>query len=128
MSWIKACKEYQNQRGEGAKYIVPKKGSDEYEIVKKIFDSMEKPPKKERNMKEYGKQYYKAVKENTKEEKKQKKVKIVPPKKSIRKSDRDDEGVQGIEYEETNIRKIIRDELIQQIREQGLDSLTVEVV
>lgn len=123
MSWIKACKEYQNQRGEGAKYIVPKKGSDEYEIVKKIFESMEKPAKKEK-LAVVKKIFDKA----TKEEKKEKKVKIVPPKKSIRKSDRDDEGVEGIEYEETSIRKIIRDELIQQIREQGLDSLTVEVV
>ena len=51
MTWVKACKQYQLQRGEGAKYIVPKKGSDEYEIVKKIFESMEKPPKKEKTKK-----------------------------------------------------------------------------
>ena len=55
--------------------------------------------------------------------KKEKKVKIVAPKKK-----RDDEGIEGIEPEETSIRTIIRNELIQQIREQGLDSLTVDVV
>ena len=112
MSWIKACKEYQNQRGEGAKYVVPKKGSAEYEEVKKIFDSLEKPPKKERNKKEYDKQYYKEVKENTKKDKK------VAPKKK-----KDDEGIKP---EETSIRTVIRNELIQQIREQGLESLSVE--
>ena len=121
MSWIIACKQYQKQRGDGAKYIVPKKGSSEYEEVKKIFDSLEKPPKKERNKKEYDKQYYKAVKENTKGEKKEKKVKIVAPKKKS-----DDEGIKGIEPEETSIRTIIRNELIQQIKEQGLESLSVE--
>ena len=109
MSWVKACKQYQIQRGEGAKYIVPKKGSDEYEIVKKIFESMEKPPPKEKPV----------------SVPKEKKVKVVAPKKSIRKSDRDDDGLKNIQPEETNIRKIIRDELIQQIREQGLESLSV---
>jgi len=64
MSWIKACKIYQNQRGDDAKYLVPKKGSDDYEIVKKIFDAMEKPPLKERNIKEQKKEYNKTVKAN----------------------------------------------------------------
>lgn len=42
MSWIKACKQYQLQRGDGAKYVVPKKGTEEYNIVRKIYESMEK--------------------------------------------------------------------------------------
>ena len=100
MSWIIACKQYQKQRGDGAKYIVPKKGSSEYEEVKKIFDSLEKAPKKEK---------VKPVKDEI--PKKEKKVKIVAPK---------------IEPEETSIRTIIRNELIQQIKEQGLESLSVE--
>lgn len=52
MTWIKACKIYQTQRGEGAKYMVPKKGTENYDIVKKIFDTMEKVPKKEKVEKE----------------------------------------------------------------------------
>lgn len=52
MTWIKACKIYQTQRGEGSKYMVPKKGTEQYDIVKKIFDSMEKVPKKEKVQKE----------------------------------------------------------------------------
>jgi hypothetical protein len=68
MSWIKACKIYQTQRGEDAKYLVPKKGSDEYEIVKKIFDAMEKPPPKDKSYtqekKEQKKEYQKTVKAN----------------------------------------------------------------
>ena len=110
MSWIIACKQYQKQRGDGAKYIVPKKGSSEYEEVKKIFDSLEKAPKKEKLT---------VVKDEI--PKKEKKVKIVAPKKK-----RDDEGIEGIEPEETSIRTIIRNELIQQIREQGLESLSIE--
>ena len=94
MSWIIACKQYQKQRGDGAKYIVPKKGSSEYEEVKKIFDSLEKAPKKEK----------------VKPEKKP----VPVPKKEIKQED--------------SIRTVIRNELIQQIREQGLDSLTVDVV
>ena len=98
MSWIIACKQYQKQRGDGAKYIVPKKGSSEYEEVNKIFDSLEKPPKKEK----------------VKPEKKPKKEPVPVPKKEIKQED--------------SIRTVIRNELIQQIREQGLDSLTVDVV
>jgi hypothetical protein len=98
MSWIIACKQYQKQRGDGAKYIVPKKGSSEYEEVKKIFDSLEKAPKKEK----------------VKPEKKPKKEPVPVPKKEIKQED--------------SIRTVIRNELIQQIREQGLESLTVEVV
>ena len=65
MSWIKACKIYQTQRGEGAKYVVPKKGSDEYEIVKKIFDAMEKPPPKDKSViNAQKKEYNKTVKAN----------------------------------------------------------------
>lgn len=92
MSWIIACKQYQKQRGDGAKYIVPKKGSSEYEEVKKIFDTLEKAPKKEK----------------VKPEKKP----VPVPKKEIKQED--------------SIRTVIRNELIQQIREQGLDSLTIE--
>lgn len=102
MSWIKACKEYQNQRGEGAKYIVPKKGSDEYEIVKKIFDSMEKPPKKEKTKK---------VAEPIEPV-------VIPPIKKTRVKK---------PSPESDLRKTIRDELIAEMKSKGL-SLEVEVV
>ena len=96
MSWIIACKQYQKQRGDGAKYVVPKKGSSEYDEVKKIFDSLEKAPKKEK----------------VKPEKKPKKEPVPVPKKEIKQED--------------SIRTVIRNELIQQIREQGLESLSVD--
>lgn len=101
MTWVKACKQYQLQRGEGAKYIVPKKGSDEYEIVKKIFESMEKPPKKEK----------------TKKVAEQPAV-VIPPIKRTRVKK---------PSPESDLRKTIRDELIAEMKSQGL-SLEVEVV
>lgn len=99
MTWVKACKQYQLQRGEGAKYIVPKKGSDEYEIVKKIFESMEKPPKKEKTKK---------VAEP---------IELPPIKKTRVKKP----------SPESDLRKTIRDELIAEMKSKGL-SLEVEVV
>jgi len=45
MTWIIACKEYQKQTG-SEKYKVPRKGTAEYDAVKKIFDSLPKPEKK----------------------------------------------------------------------------------
>lgn len=100
MTWVKACKKYQLQRGEGAKYIVPKKGSDEYEIVKKIFESMEKPPKKIKKVAEPIEPV------------------VIPPikKTKVKKPS-----------PESDLRKTIRDELIAEMKSKGL-SLEVEVV
>lgn len=50
MSWIMACKEYQKQIGSD-KYRIPKKGTSEYDVVKKIFDGLPKPEKKEKVVK-----------------------------------------------------------------------------
>lgn len=50
MSWIIACKEYQKQTGSD-KYRIPKKGTAEYDAVKKIFDGLPKAEKKEKVVK-----------------------------------------------------------------------------
>ena len=50
MSWIIACKEYQKQTGSD-KYRIPKKGTAEYDAVKKIFDGLPKAEKKEKIVK-----------------------------------------------------------------------------
>tara|TARA_R110000868_G_scaffold347981_1_gene608941 strand:- start:252 stop:563 length:312 start_codon:yes stop_codon:yes gene_type:complete len=103
MTWVKACKQYQLQRGEGAKYIVPKKGSDEYEIVKKIFESMEKPPKKEKT-----KKVAEPIEPPV----------VIPPIKKTRVKK---------PSPESDLRKTIRSELIAEMKSKGL-SLEVEVV
>lgn len=107
MSWIKACKQYQLQRGEGAKYVVPKKGSDEYEIVKKIFDSMEKPVKKDKANK--------VVESPTDQV-------VIPPIKKNR------VRTKKPPTENDLLRKSIRDEILAEIEKEGLQNLQVEVV
>lgn len=123
MTWIKACKEFQKQRGEDAKYLIPKKGSVEYDKVKAIYDAMEKPPKKEPVKK------VKKVKDDTVgAEIVQELVKKVvkKPKKTVKIQERDDEDdLFEIEPEidETNIRTVIRNELIEHIKLHGIESL-----
>lgn len=113
MSWIKACKEFQLQRGEGAKYLVPKKGSDEYEKVNKIYDSMDKPLKKEpvkrvktKKIKDDGSTD--AIRQDIVQQIK-KKIKNV--KEMIKNED------------EADMRTSIRNELIEHIKLHGIESL-----
>lgn len=123
MTWIKACKEFQKQRGEDAKYLIPKKGSSEYDKVKAIYDSMEKPVKKEPVKR------VKKVKDDTVGaqivQELVKKV-VKKPKKTVKIQERDDEDdLFEIEQEidETNIRTVIRNELIEHIKLHGIESL-----
>jgi len=80
MSWIIACKEYQKQTGSD-KYRIPKKGTPEYDAVKKIFDSLPKPEKvvKTRVKKEVVKPVSEDIMEVPLKVKQKRKSKLVDP-------------------------------------------------
>ena len=122
MSWIKACQIFRDQQGPDVKYKVPKKGTDEYDKVKVIFDGLDKPPKKERVKVAERKKQVKTVSEKEElgkeiiEELKKKVIKKPKTKKTVKIQERDDADEIEPEMDETYIRTVIRNELIEHIK------------